>query len=309
MPVEATGTRVDRFLADSPLGLSRSRIQGLIEAGHVTIAGRPVRAAHRLLGGERIGVVVPPPEPSLVTPQALPFGILYEDKDLVVIDKPAGLTVHPSATQRGGTLVNALLARLTDLSGIGGELRPGIVHRLDKNTSGLMVVAKHDRSHEFLARQFAAREVDKRYVAFVLGAPPASGEWTQPIGRHPTERKRFSTRATSAKPAHTRFVRTEAFGKAAELEVELLTGRTHQIRVHAADNGFPLIGDTTYGGVKRARQLPAGPLKTLLAEFPRQALHARRLTIALPSSGRRRCFEAPLPADLIALRAGLEALS
>jgi 23S rRNA pseudouridine1911/1915/1917 synthase len=289
--------RVDRALAAAWPDLSRSRIQALIEAGAITVNGRPARVSLLVSGGEEVRADIPAAAPLGAEPEARALDILYQDEDVAVINKPAGLTVHPSSTQRSGTLVNALLAALPDLSGIGGTLRPGIVHRLDKDTSGVLIVAKHDTAHRALVTAFQKREVDKRYVAFVVGTPPAAGEWAKPIGRHPTQRKKFSTRATTAKAALTRFTRTAQFSGTAQLELELLTGRTHQIRVHAQDAGFPLIGDRTYGAQPKSAPVCA-------RDFPRQALHAERLTLTLPS-GVRRTFVAPWPSDLLALRAAL----
>jgi 23S rRNA pseudouridine1911/1915/1917 synthase len=285
--------RLDRFLVTALPDLSRTRIQALIAAGHVQSAGKPVKANAKLNGGEEIAVTVPAAEPSTLAAEDIALTLIYDDRDVAVIDKPAGLTVHPSSSQKSGTLVNALLARLDSLSGIGGVQRPGIVHRLDKNTSGLIIVAKNDRAHEHLVKAFARREVKKTYLAWVIGKPPDQGSWSQAIGRHPKDRKRFSTKSTSGKASLTHFKVLERYTGAAKLELDLMTGRTHQIRVHASDAGFPLIGDTLYG----ARVLKHAP-------FFRQALHAHVLALTLPS-GKHRRFVSPVPADLIALEDAL----
>jgi 23S rRNA pseudouridine1911/1915/1917 synthase len=308
VPPSARGLRLDKFLAQSLHGLSRSRIQQLIDDGEVTIAGKSVKAGLSLSGGEAVSVRVPDARPVAIAAEDIPLNVIYEDDDVAVIDKPAGLTVHPSDTQRSGTLVNALLHRLHDLSGIGGELRPGIVHRLDKNTSGLVIIAKHDHAHRHLSAAFAERRVQKIYLAFAIGVVPERGEWQKPIGRHPTDRKRFSTRSKRGKPAHTKFVRRALMGGAvSELEIELLTGRTHQIRVHASDAGFPLVGDKTYGAEKAAKRLKDLRVQALVQGFARQALHAHRLTLELPS-GKTRTFTSDLAADLALLRRLLLAL-
>jgi 23S rRNA pseudouridine1911/1915/1917 synthase len=283
-------------------------VQRLIDDGHVRIRGRGVRAAYKVQGGDEIVVDVPAPAPTTVEAEPLPLTVIYEDDDVIVVDKPAGLTVHPSATQTRGTLVNALLYATRGLSGVGGILRPGIVHRLDKDTSGLLIVAKNDRAHQHLALAFKRREVDKRYFALVLGRPPARGEWAAPIGRHKTERKRFSTKSSRGKPARTIFAVETQFGHCAALSITLLTGRTHQIRVHAADAGHPLVGDVVYGGVRRAKQLPVDAESRLLIAFPRQALHAAELALTLPSGAWQK-FVAPPPPDLANLLKNLQKMT
>ncbi|MCC6808284.1 MAG: RluA family pseudouridine synthase [Deltaproteobacteria bacterium] len=301
VPESARGARLDKFLA-ATTDLSRSRIQQLIAEGHVTIAGAAAKASSVLHGGETVQVVVPAPVPVRVESEDIPLTVVYEDADVCVIDKPPGLTVHPSDTQRSGTLVNALLHRVRDLSGIGGELRPGIVHRLDKNTSGLVIIAKHDRAHQHLAAAFAERRVEKIYLAWALGVVPERGEWTGTIGRHPVDRKRFSTKSKSGKAAHTKYVRRALLqGIVSELEVTLLTGRTHQIRVHASDAGHPLVGDTIYGADKALKKVKDARVRDVIAAFSRQALHAHRLTLVLPN-GRETTFVAEVPDDLRELR-------
>jgi 23S rRNA pseudouridine1911/1915/1917 synthase len=310
-PATAAGERADRFLARAIGSLSRSRVKALIEAGHAsrdavpfTDPAQPVRA------GARYALRLPPPEPAAPAAQAMPLAILFEDRHLIVLDKPAGLVVHPAPGNPDGTLVNALLAHAgEDLPGIGGEKRPGIVHRLDKDTSGLMVVAKTDRAHQALSEAFAARDMERAYLALVWGLPsPPAGEIEAPIGRHPTDRKRMGVVAKGGKPALTRYATERAFfGTAcALLRCRLATGRTHQIRVHLAHLGHPLVGDPVY-----CRRVPAAaralpePVRAGLLAFPRQALHAATLGFRHPATGEKMRFEAPLPPDLTELVARL----
>jgi 23S rRNA pseudouridine1911/1915/1917 synthase len=293
-----TGRRLDAWLADQLPGESRSRFQALIEQGLVLVDERPARAAQRLREGQRVGVTLPDPIPATPLAEDIPLTIVYQDAQLLVLDKPQGQVVHPGAGRQAGTLVNALLHHVRDLSGVGGVLRPGIVHRLDRDTSGLLVVAKDDPTHRALARQFAAREVQKEYVALVLGVPrPRHGRVSSPIGRDPHHRKRMSTRAPRGRAAETTFEVIEAFDDAALLRVRIHTGRTHQIRVHLASIGHPVVGDVTYGG----RRPAAGrrpEIRLALQAFPRQALHAARLTFTHPSTGERLDLSSPLPSDI-----------
>jgi len=292
---DSDGLRLDRFLTQSLAGQSRSRIQRLIKDGLVTVAGRPAKANHSVRTGEIVEVDIPASVEAAVDAEALPLPIVYQDHDLVVVDKPAGMVVHPSAGHATGTLVNALLHHVRDLSGIGGEKRPGIVHRLDRGTSGLMVVAKHDAAHEELARQFRDREVEKEYVALVWGVVQAGRRIDTPIGRDPANRKRMSARARRSREAVTRIVRAEHFGPGATLaHVAIHTGRTHQIRVHLSAIGHPIVGDTLYGGVRR--RVPAD--LRAVARLERPFLHAARLAFAHPSDGHRMEFVSPLPPDL-----------
>jgi 23S rRNA pseudouridine1911/1915/1917 synthase len=282
---EEAGQRLDRYLAQRLPDLSRTRIQDLIADGAVTVRGKTARPATRVSAGEVIEVVVPPPVAVRLEPEAIPLDVVYEDADLLVINKPAGLVVHPAPGHAGGTLVNALLARCPDLAGIGGELRPGIVHRLDKDTSGLIIVAKHDRAHQFLAAQLKERRIDKRYLALVDGAPASeSGTIDAPIARDPRHRQRMAVVA-GGRPAVTHFRVRRRYARHTLLECRPVTGRTHQIRVHLAAIGCPVAGDRVYG-----RKEPTLPLD-------RHFLHAARLTFTLPS-GQTRTFEAPLPPDL-----------
>ncbi|HEY1908420.1 MAG TPA: RluA family pseudouridine synthase [Myxococcaceae bacterium] len=295
------GERLDRAVATSLPELSRSRVQSLLEAGRILVDGRSGRASQRLKGGESVEVSVPPPEPAVPEPEDLPLTILHQDRDLLVLDKPAGLVVHPAAGHARGTLVNALLHHVSGLSGVGGVLRPGIVHRLDKETSGCLVVAKNDAALQALQRAFQARTVEKTYLALVHGQPPDTGRLETLHARHPRDRKRFTGRAKTGKPAVTTWrVRTRLHGTAL-LEVGLETGRTHQIRVHLSEMGHPLLGDTLYGGTRKGD----ARVKAVQTRLGRQALHAWQLAFPHPRTGKTVRCEAPLPADL---RSAIEAL-
>lgn len=288
-PPSAKGERTDAFLAKVAPALSRSRIQQLIEQGRVTCGGAPVRGAQRLKGGEVLVVDVPPPEPAEPEAQALPLSVVFEDRHLVVIDKAKGMVVHPGAGNRDGTLVNALLHHVKDLRGVGGTARPGLVHRLDKDTTGLLVVAKDDVTLRALQAAFQRRDVDKRYLALVRNVPKlAEGTIRTPYGRHPTQRLRFSGKVKTGKPAVTHYTVREVLPKAALIEVGLETGRTHQIRAHLSELGHPLFGDALYGGVRRDEPTPL---------IDRQALHAWKLAFTHPATGKALQFEAPWPDD------------
>jgi len=311
-PPEAAGTRADRFLAGALEGLSRSRVKALIEDGQARCDGRPLTdPSETVRAGARYAVTVPPATLAAPRPEAIPLTILFEDRDLIVLDKPAGLVVHPAPGNLGGTLVNAVLAHAgEELSGIGGEARPGIVHRLDKDTSGVMVVAKSERAHTALSAAFASRDLDRAYLALVWGLPAgAAGEIEAPIGRHPTDRKRMAVVARGGKAALTRWRLERGFAAAAALlRCQLATGRTHQIRVHLAHAGHPLVGDPVY--LRRtpsaARLLPEAAREALLA-FPRQALHAESLGFRHPVTGQALSFQAAMPPDMAALVAMLDA--
>jgi 23S rRNA pseudouridine1911/1915/1917 synthase len=305
-PAEAAGTRADRFLADALGSLSRSRVKALIEAGQVSRDGAPMTdPSEAVRAGATYAVRIPPATPAAPQPQAMPLTILYEDRDLIVLDKPAGLVVHPAPGNQDGTLVNAVLAHAgEELTGIGGEARPGIVHRLDKDTSGVMVVAKTERAHTVLSAAFANRDLDREYLALVWGLPAATeGEVEAPIGRHPTDRKRMAVVTKGGKHALTRWRLERGFGAAlALLRCRLATGRTHQIRVHLAHIGHPLVGDPVY--LRRTpgqARLLAEPLREQLLAFPRQALHAETLGFAHPVTGKPLKFQAPLPPDMAEL--------
>ncbi len=294
---EHDGWRLDNFLTALLPDHSRSQIQRLIKEGRVcATAGNAgsVRASTAVHVGQSFEIDIPAPIPATPEPEELPLRIVFQDQDVVVLDKPAGMVVHPAAGHSSGTLVNALLHHITDLSGIGGELRPGIVHRLDRGTSGLMVVAKNDKAHKELARQFSDREVEKEYVALVWGVVQAGRRIDLPIGRDPSDRKKMSARARRARSAATRITAALQMPGVTLIHVAIATGRTHQIRVHLSEIGHPLVGDSVYGGLRR--RVP-GDLRPVLA-LDRPFLHAGRLVFHHPADGRRMEFEAPLPRDL-----------
>jgi len=295
---DAKGQRLDAWLARQLPALSRSRLQGLIEDGHVRLDGARARPSARLRPGQAVRVDVPAPVPAEPQPEDIPIAVVYEDAHLLVVNKPAGLVVHPGAGTSRGTLVNALLGHVHDLSGVGGVLRPGIVHRLDRGTSGLLVVAKDDETHRSLVRQFAGRTVEKEYLALVLGSPARpSGEIDSPIGRDPVHRQKMSVRAPRGREARTSWRVEERFDGAALLRVRIHTGRTHQIRVHLASIGHPVAGDAVYGG-KRTLSSRRAAAREAYASLDRPALHAARLAFTHPATRERLTFEAPLPADL-----------
>jgi len=291
------GQRVDSVLA-SLSGVSRSQVQRWIVAGHVRVDGRPCRPSGRVAAGDLLEATPPEPVTSTLEPEAIPLVILYEDADVIVIDKPAGLVVHPAPGHPGGTLVNALLHHCADLAGVGGVQRPGIVHRLDRGTSGVLVVAKCDAAHIELARQFHDHSVEREYRGLVRGLPGADvGRVDRPIGRHPRDRKRMSVNARRGRPARTEWSVLRRFyhSERSWLAIRPETGRTHQIRVHLAAAGLPLVGDTVYGRGRRSAEA-----------LDRPALHARVLGFVHPRSGEWLRFEAPLPPDLAQLLADLE---
>jgi 23S rRNA pseudouridine1911/1915/1917 synthase len=295
---EAAGQRLDAWLARRLPALSRARLQALIDEGHVLLDGGRPRPSARLRAGQVATVSLPAPVPAQPRPEDIPLSIVHEDPHLLVLDKPAGLVVHPGAGTPHGTLVNALLGRVRDLSGVGGVLRPGIVHRLDRGTSGLLVVAKDDTTHRALARQFAGRTVEKEYLALVLGAPArASGEVTAAIGRDPVHRRKMSVRAPRGREARTSWKVEERFDGATVLRVRIHTGRTHQARVHLASVGLPVAGDPVYGGTRTPSSRRAAA-RAALRSLERPALHAARLSFTHPATGERLAFEAPLPPDL-----------
>jgi 23S rRNA pseudouridine1911/1915/1917 synthase len=297
VPADAEDLRLDRFLV-SVLALSRSQIQRLIKDGCVLVAGRTAKSNQAVKPGQAIAIDVPELIDPAPQPEALALPIVYQDRDLIVVDKPAGMVVHPAAGHASGTLVNALLHHVDDLSGIGGEKRPGIVHRLDKGTSGLMVVAKHDKAHEELSRQFAEREVEKEYLALVWGEVMAGRRIDAPIGRDPNNRKKMSSesaRLRRTRAAVTRIVRAEHFGRMLTMtQVAIHTGRTHQIRVHLSAIGHPIVGDALYGGVHR--RVP-GDLRAV-THLDRPFLHAAHLVFQHPEDGRKMDFVSAMPEDL-----------
>jgi 23S rRNA pseudouridine1911/1915/1917 synthase len=278
--------------------LSRSRIKALIESGEATLDGSATKPSKLLKGGEVISLKVEPPRPVSLEPEEIPLRVLYENAELIVVDKPAGMVVHPGAGNYSGTLVNALLARCHDLGGIGGELRPGLVHRLDKQTSGCIVVAKTEVALGALQKQFKARTVEKKYLAIVHGAPETEGRFETLHGRHPTDRKRFTSHVREGRVAITEWKVLERFEGASLVEVSLKTGRTHQIRMHFGEAAFPLLHDEVYGGTRRESRLAPDKAARRAAEaIGRQALHSWRLSVADPRTGAPLHFEAPLPAD------------
>ena len=291
---EHHGTRLDHCITAVLPSRSRSQIQRLIRNGHVHLNKKSIRASHTVHVGDVIDLEIPEPESPEPSPEALPITIIHDDPDLVVVNKPAGMVVHPAIGHTDGTLVNALLHHVTDLSGIGGKQRPGIVHRLDRGSSGLIVVAKHDTAHVELSRQFADREVDKEYVALVWGLLNTGRRIDAPIGRDPTNRKKMSTRASRVRTAVTRITGTERLRGLTLARVAIATGRTHQIRVHLSAIGHPVVGDTVYGGVRR--HLAAD--HRILTTIGRPFLHSWRLAFRHPRDGRKVEFIAPLPTDL-----------
>jgi 23S rRNA pseudouridine1911/1915/1917 synthase len=292
---DATGERLDRYLTAQIPDYSRSQIQRLIESGHVTHSRYTrVKANSDIREGDLIGVELPEAEAAAAQAEDLPLDILFNDPDVVVVNKPAGMVVHPAAGNPTGTLVNALLHHVKDLSGIGGEIRPGIVHRLDKGTSGVMVIAKNDDAHKELARQFHDREVEKEYVALAWGLVQQRKRINAAIGRDPKNRVKMSTRAGRARSAVTRVTWSRDLKGVTLLRVAIATGRTHQIRVHLSAIGHPIVGDALYGGVHRRVPHPLRAVTKLTRPF----LHAERLAFVHPRTTERLEFTAPLPADL-----------
>jgi len=291
---EQDGARLDAFLTSLLPEHSRSQVQRLIKDGHVQGPAAGLRPSTAVRAGQTYSIEVPAPVAVAPQPEPLPLRIVFEDPDIVVLDKPAGMVVHPAAGHSSGTLVNALLHHVKDLSGIGGELRPGIVHRLDRGTSGLMVVAKNDRAHQELTRQFRDREVEKEYITLVWGVVQAGRRIDAAIGRDPAQRQKMSTRARRARSAVTRVTWARHLKGVSLLKVAIATGRTHQIRVHLSAIGHPVVGDPIYGGVHRR---VAGDLRAIM-RLERPFLHSARLSFTHPRDGRRVDFDSPLPPDL-----------
>jgi 23S rRNA pseudouridine1911/1915/1917 synthase len=298
--VDASGARLDLYLSSTLPDLSRSRAARLVDDGHVLVNGQHPRRSYRVAAGDVLDVVIPAPRPSAIEAEAIPLDIIYQDADLLVLDKAAGIVVHPAPGHDSGTLVHALLHHVADLSGIGGELRPGIVHRLDRDTSGLLLVAKHDAAHRQLSAAIKRREIRRVYTAAAWGHLTADAvDIDAPIGRARTDRKRMTV-TPHGRPALTRIRRTARWPAADLLEAVLETGRTHQIRVHLAHIGHPVVGDRTYG--RGAERGMSGPARRWAAELarrvPRQFLHASQLRFRHPRTGELLHFAAPLPADL-----------
>lgn len=312
LPDSLAGQRLDKVLAPLFPDLSRARLQALIGEGRLSLDGQPITDASRKARAGTYVLSVPPPAPADPEPQALPLSILYEDEHLIVVDKAAGMAVHPAPGTPDGTLVNALLHHCGDsLSGIGGVARPGIVHRLDKDTSGVMVAAKSDVAHQGLSKLFATHDIDRLYVALTRGAPsPAHGTIDTLLGRSLGDRKKMAVLKSGGRRAITHYRVEAAFGPqdkplAARVACRLETGRTHQIRVHMASKGSPCLGDPVYGASQAA-----GPVREQVAAagLKRQALHAAVLGFVHPVTGQALRFETPLPPDMAALEAGLETL-
>jgi len=301
------GQRLDIFLAQSDVAISRSHVKCVIEEGDVLVNGKEPKVSQKLKEGDVIVLTQRPPIEAVAVAQDIPLDIVYEDEAIIVINKQAGMVVHPAPGNYVNTLVNALLFHCHDLSGIGGVLRPGIVHRLDKDTSGLIVAAKSDDAHRQLSAQFEKHEVQKKYLALVWGnTKDKQGEIVKPVGRHTIDRKKMSTNTKRGKEAITFWKVIERYGVATLLEVEIKTGRTHQIRVHLSDLRYPIIGDAVYGGATNRTQNIANPaLKAQIKAFNRQALHAAYLSFVHPLTGKRIEFNANMPEDLANLCAQL----
>ena len=297
---EDEGERLDRFVPRVLEDLSRSRVQGLVAEGAVLVNDAAKRSGYRLRIGDRVTVQVPDPVELVARPEDLPLAVVHEDADLLVVDKPAGMAVHPAPGSPSGTLVNALLHHCRDLSGINGVLRPGIVHRLDRGTTGLLMVAKNDTAHRGLAAQLEERSVERCYTALVWGRPPEEGVVDAPLDRSPADRKRMAV-VEGGRRAVTRFRRRRALGFLSLMELRLETGRTHQIRVHMQHLGHPVFGDPVYGGRTRVRGIEPRlreAARRLLEGLDRQALHAASLGFTHPRSGEALRFESPLPEDM-----------
>lgn len=297
VPNEASGQRVDQFIANQLPDLSRSRVRHMLDKQEILVDDRAVKAAQRLRWGQVISLHIPAPQSAIPQGEEMDLDVIFEDEDVLVINKAAGLVMHPAPGHPTGTLVNGLIGRFGQGFSVGGEMRPGIVHRLDKGTTGLVIIARNDASLAALQQQFQAREIDKYYMAVVAGDPGREGHLDTPYGRHPHKRKLFSSRHDGARRARLSFTRLEQFAGASLIEVKLGTGRSHQIRVQFADRAHPLLGDIDYGGAKRS--LP----------FHRPALHAFKLGFMHPRLNKRMDFLLPLPQDMQKLLEDLRALS
>lgn len=294
IPPHYAGMRLDQALASLWPAYSRSRVKDWIKTGIIQVDGHPVRPRDPVLGGERIQAQLPQAQPIDAEPQRLPLTVCYQDAHLMVIDKPAGLVVHPAAGNPDGTLLNGLLHYAPELAGLP---RAGLIHRLDKDTSGLLVVARTLRAHRSLVAQLKERTVEREYEAVVTGVMTAGGSVDAPIGRHPVDRKRMAV-VTAGKPALTHYRVKERFAYHTHIEVHLETGRTHQIRVHMAHIRYPLVGDPVYGGRSRTLHHLSDGCREILSQFPRQALHAVRLSVQHPETNERMVWQSNLPADM-----------
>jgi 23S rRNA pseudouridine1911/1915/1917 synthase len=293
------GKRLDLFLAEHLTQISRSQIQRYLREGIILLNNANAKAGTKVKEGDVVSGAIPALKDATVLPEDLPLTFIYEDAHIAVVDKPAGMVVHPAGRVQSGTLVNALLFHVRDLQGVGGVLRPGIVHRLDKGTSGVMVVAKNDHAHEALVQQFQQREVKKIYLALVYGRmEKEAGVITAALGRHPTDRKRFSVRTRQPKEAVTRWQVRERFAGITYVEVAPKTGRTHQIRVHMSAIKHPLVGDPVYTKTRRLAQIADPVLKECIASLGRQALHAFRISFRHPTTDKIMEFTAPLATDM-----------
>lgn len=299
--------RLDSFLAAQLEHESRTRLKALIEQGLVMVNGKAAKPSHQIKPGDRIEVAMPEPKPARPLPEDIPLEVLYEDRDLIVINKPAGLMTHPATNRFSGTLVNALLYHCKDLSGIGGELKPGIVHRLDKLTSGVMVAAKNDQAHRQLSEQFKKHSIDRQYLALVWGNPEGdSGRIESKISRNPRHRLKMTSRTGQGRTAITEWKVVKRFKHFSLIQCRLLTGRTHQIRVHLTEMGFPLVGDALYGRGRGKPQKINMQVWAAVKRLDRQALHAFQLGFIHPATGKSLEFNSPLPHDLASLLKLLE---
>jgi 23S rRNA pseudouridine1911/1915/1917 synthase len=284
--------RIDRFVSQKT-GITRSQIRQLVEGAFIKVNGRPVKPNYKIRKDDAIEVSLPEKKTDALIPEDIPVEILYRDEHLAVVNKPPGLVVYPAAGHRGGTLMNTLLYHLKELAAIGGPLRPGVVHRLDKDTSGVMVVALSNDAYYGLVEQFRERTIKRSYVALIYGSPRADrGEITLGIGRSPSDRKKMSTRSRRAKEARTSWQAVRRLPSATLIKASLATGRTHQIRVHLASVGHPVLGDRTYGRKTSVR------IKNSVIKFPRQMLHAEMLGFTHPVTGKYMEFESPMPGDM-----------
>ncbi len=297
-----SGQRLDIFLPQNDPSLSRSQVKRAIEEGAVLVNNITPKPSQRLKKGDIVRLSLRPAQVAIAVPQEIPLDIAYEDSAIIVVNKEAGMVVHPAPGNYDRTLVNALLFHCRDLSGIGGVLRPGIVHRLDKGTSGLIVAAKSDAAHRNLTAQFKNHTVEKTYFALVWGDMKGDqGEIILPVGRHPVDRKKMSTRSKRGRDAITLWKVRQRYGLATLLDVEIKTGRTHQIRVHLSDRGYPVVGDAVYGNASKIRLIPDSALKAQFKAMDRQALHAARLSFVHPATNKKIVFTAEMPEDMAGL--------